>query len=60
MRELRKDTRFLAEEQAKKQGEVDEAYKRRMARVHGEIQSERAEEKAVEREKSKDRKRSGK
>ena len=59
IRELRKDARFLAAEQQKKQKEKDRAYNDRMKRVFGSIESERAEEKAMEREKMKEKKRSG-
>lgn len=60
MRELRKDTRFLAEEQTRRQLENEAAYKSRMTKVHGSIQLERAEEKAMEREKAKAKRRAGK
>lgn len=60
MRELRKDSRFLAEEQTRRQLETDAGYKSRMAKVHGSIEVERAEEKAMEREKSKEKRRAGK
>ncbi|KAI0677280.1 Nop14-like protein [Trametes maxima] len=59
IRELRKDARFLAAEQQKKQKEKDRAYNDRMKRVFGSLESERAEEKAMEREKSKDKRRAG-
>lgn len=59
IRELRKDARFLADEQQKKQKEKDKAYNDRMKRVFGGIESERAEEKAMEREKMREKKRSG-
>src|SRR5258708_4840404 len=59
MRELRKDNKFMATQRAKIQAEKDEAYKKKMAKVHGEIQEERAEEKRYLREKAKDKKRSG-
>ncbi|KAF9514135.1 hypothetical protein BS47DRAFT_1343462 [Hydnum rufescens UP504] len=60
MRELRKDNKFLAGEQARRQAEKDTAYKSRMAKVHGELQLERAEEKAMQREKAKNSRRAGK
>jgi nucleolar protein 14 len=60
MRELRKDSRFLAEEQTRRQLETEAAYKSRMAKVHGSIQVERAEEKAMEREKTKAKRKAGK
>ena len=59
IRELRKDARFLAAEQQRKQKEKDRAYNDRMKRVFGSIESERAEEKAMEREKLKEKKRAG-
>ncbi|TFK94236.1 Nop14-like protein [Polyporus arcularius HHB13444] len=59
IRELRKDARFLAGEQQKKQKEKDRAYNERMKRVFGSIESERAEEKALEREKMKEKRRAG-
>ena len=59
IRELRKDARFLAAEQQKKQKAKDQAYGERMKRVFGSIESERAEEKAMEREKMKEKKRAG-
>ena len=59
IRELRKDARFLAAEQQKQQKEKDKAYNDRMKRVFGSLESERAEEKAMEREKMKEKKRSG-
>ncbi|CAE6366691.1 unnamed protein product [Rhizoctonia solani] len=59
LRELRKDNKFLAAERAKRQMEVDTAYKQRMARVVGEMHSERAEQKQMEREKKREKKRAG-
>ncbi|CCL98246.1 uncharacterized protein FIBRA_00240 [Fibroporia radiculosa] len=59
IRELRKDARFLASEQQNQQKEKDRAYNQRMKRVIGSLESERAEEKAMEREKTKEKKRSG-
>ena len=59
IRELRKDARFLAAEQQKKQKAKDQAYGECMKRVFGSIESERAEEKAMEREKMKEKKRAG-
>lgn len=59
IRELRKDARFLAAEQQKKEKEKNKAYNDRMKRVFGSIESERAEEKAMEREKTKDKRRAG-
>lgn len=59
IRELRKDARFLAGEQQKKQKEKDLEYNSRMKRVYGTLESERAEEKAEEREKDRDKRRAG-
>lgn len=59
IRELRKDARFLAAEQQKEQRQKDHAYRDRMKKVFSTIESERAEEKAMEREKMKEKKRSG-
>jgi len=59
IRELRKDARFLANVEQKKEIEKDRAYNERMKRVVGSIESERAEEKRMEREKSKEKRRSG-
>lgn len=59
IRELRKDSRFLAAEEQKKQTEKDRAYKASMNKVFGSIEGERAEEKAMEREMAKDKRRSG-
>jgi len=59
LRELRKDARFLAGVQQEKQMEQDRSYHDRMKRVFGSIEGERAEEKAMEREKTKAKKRAG-
>jgi nucleolar protein 14 len=59
IRELRKDSRFLAAVEQKKQSEKDRAYKDSMKKVFGSIEGERAEQKAMEREKSREKKRSG-
>ena len=59
IRELRKDARFLAGEQLKKEKAKDQAYNDRMKRVFGSLEGERAEQKAMEKEKLKDKKRSG-
>lgn len=60
IRELRKDNRFLAEEQMKRQEEVDKGYKARITRAVGEIQTERHEQKQMEKEKMREKRRSGK
>ncbi|GLB34168.1 putative nop14-like protein [Lyophyllum shimeji] len=59
IRELRKDAKFLAAVEQQKQKEKDHAYHERMKRVFGSIEGERAEEKAMEREKQKLKKRAG-
>ena len=59
IRELRKDARFLAVVEQKKQMEKDSAYNNRMNKVFSSIEGERAEQKAMEREKIRDKKRSG-
>ena len=59
IRELRKDARFLASVQQKKQIEKDREYNSRLKRVYGSIESERAEEKALERQKQKEKRRAG-
>ncbi|KAH7912968.1 nucleolar protein 14 [Hygrophoropsis aurantiaca] len=59
IRELRKDAKFLAAIEHKKQREKDHAYKDRMNRVFNSLEGERAEQKAMDREKSRDRKRAG-
>ncbi|KAF8914317.1 nucleolar protein 14 [Gymnopilus junonius] len=60
IRELRKDARFLASVEQKRQIDKDKAYNERMRRVFGSIEGERAEEKAMEREKAKEKRRAGK
>ncbi|KDQ08229.1 hypothetical protein BOTBODRAFT_118835 [Botryobasidium botryosum FD-172 SS1] len=60
MRELRKDNRFLAAEQTKRQVEKDRAYKARMAKVEGALGAERHEEKQMEKEKMREKRRAGK
>jgi nucleolar protein 14 len=59
IRELRKDARFLAAEQQKRQKDKDKAYNDRMKRVFGSLEGERAEQKAMEKEKMKEKKRAG-
>lgn len=60
MRELRKDTRFLAGVQQREQAEKDRGYEERMRRVAGSLEGERAEEKRMEKDKMKMKKRAGK
>ncbi|WVR05233.1 hypothetical protein IAU60_002245 [Kwoniella sp. DSM 27419] len=59
IRELRKDNRFLAGERDREQAEKDKAYNSKMKRVEGEIHMERAEEKAMQREKAREKRRRG-
>ncbi|KAJ7194567.1 nucleolar protein 14, partial [Mycena pura] len=59
IRELRKDARFLAGVEQRKQTEQSRTYNEKLKQVHGSIQTERAEEKAMEREKVRAKKRAG-
>ncbi|KAF8489115.1 nucleolar protein 14 [Gautieria morchelliformis] len=59
IRELRKDTRFLATVQQKRQMEEAKAYNARMKKVFSSIESERAEQNALDREKAREKKRAG-
>jgi nucleolar protein 14 len=59
IRELRKDNRFLAGEKAKDQAEKDREYTAKMRRAEGSITVERAEEKEMEREKAREKRRAG-
>jgi len=59
IRELRKDTRFLAGVEQEKRREKDKAYHERIKKVFGSMEMERAEEKALEREKARDKRRTG-
>ncbi|CDZ98611.1 Nucleolar protein involved in 40S ribosome biogenesis [Phaffia rhodozyma] len=60
IRELRKDAKFLSAERNRVKDEKDKAYEQRMRSAHGAIQVERSEEKQMEREKARDKKRAGK
>ncbi|KIY66708.1 Nop14-like protein [Cylindrobasidium torrendii FP15055 ss-10] len=60
IRELRKDSRFLANVQQEQQREKDKSYRDSLRKVYGSIEGERAEEKAMEKEKARDKKRAGK
>ncbi|KAH7105528.1 Nop14-like protein [Auriculariales sp. MPI-PUGE-AT-0066] len=53
IKELRKDARFMAEVVHRQQQEKDQGYNERLKKVHAGLEGERAEEKALEREKSK-------
>lgn len=59
LRELRRDAQFLARQQQKRQAEKDEAYNLSMRRALGSIEIERAEEKKMQKEKLKEKKRAG-
>ncbi|KAH7887461.1 Nop14-like protein [Phlebopus sp. FC_14] len=59
IRELRKDARFLAAAEHKKQMEKDAAYKSRMSKAFSSLEEERAEQKAMDREKAKEKRRAG-
>lgn len=59
IRELRKDAKFLAGVQQKEQQEKDRGYTDRIKKAVASIDPERAEEKALLREKAKDKRRSG-
>ncbi|GAA6008589.1 hypothetical protein JCM11491_003358 [Sporobolomyces phaffii] len=57
VRELRKDNRFLAVEEAKRKKTDDVAYEKKITKIMGSLQDERAEEKAFEREKTRGKRR---
>jgi nucleolar protein 14 len=59
IRELRKDAKFLAAVEHKKQVEKDRGYKDRMNKAFSSLEGERAEQKAMDREKAKEKRRSG-
>ncbi|KZV76010.1 Nop14-like protein [Peniophora sp. CONT] len=59
IRELRKDARFLAGVEQEKQREKDAAYSLNLKRAYGSIEGERAEEKAMERDKAREKRRAG-
>lgn len=59
IRELRKDAKFLASVEHKKQVEKDNAYKERMNKVFNSLEGERAEQKSMEREKTREKRRAG-
>lgn len=59
IRELRKDARFLAAVEQKKQIEKDREYNERLKRAYTSIESERAEQKAMEKEKAREKRRAG-
>lgn len=57
IRELRKDARFLASVQQKREVEEAESYNARMKKVFSSIEQERSEQKSMEREKKREKKR---
>ena len=59
IRELRKDSRFLSAVQHQKQQEKDKSYSDRMNKVFSTLQTERAEQKQMDREKMREKRRSG-
>jgi nucleolar protein 14 len=59
LRELRKDAQFLARQQQERQAEKDQAYNLSMRRALGSIEVERAEEKKMQKEKVREKKRAG-
>lgn len=59
IRELRKDAKFLAGVQEKEQQEKDRRYNERIKKAIASIEPERAEEKAMLREKARDKRRAG-
>lgn len=59
IRELRKDARFLAAVKRKEQQEKDRVYSETLKKAHASIEPERAEEKAMLREKAKGKRRAG-
>lgn len=59
IRELRKDAQFLSGVKHKEQQEKDQVYKDRMNRVMNDLEGERAEQKKMDREKLKEKKRAG-
>jgi nucleolar protein 14 len=59
IRELRKDARFLASVEQQKQKEKDQEYRSIMNKKFASIEGERAEQKAMEREKSREKRRAG-
>jgi nucleolar protein 14 len=60
IRELRKDARFLAAVEQQKQVQKDKEYNERMKKAFTSMEGERAEQKAMEKEKAKDKRRRGK
>lgn len=59
IRELRKDAQFVASERAAEREAEDQSYKRKIDRIMGTIQSERSEEKELEKVKARLRRQAG-
>ncbi|KAF8450247.1 nucleolar protein 14 [Boletus edulis BED1] len=59
VRELRKDAKFIAAVEHNKQMEKDRVYKERMNKAFSSLEGERAEQKAMEREKGREKRRAG-
>ena len=59
IRELRKDARFLSAVKLKEQMGKDRSYSERMNKVFSTLESERAEQKKMDKEKVKEKKRAG-
>ena len=59
IRELRKDASFLAEERERRRIAEDASYKRKIDRIVGGMQSERSEEKQLDRARALVKKRAG-
>ncbi|KAL5487963.1 NOP14 [Sanghuangporus weigelae] len=59
IRELRKDARFMASVKEKEQQEKDRSYTDKMNKVFATIERERAEQKKMEKEKAKEKRRAG-
>ena len=59
IRELRKDARFLSAVKLKEQMDKDRSYSERMNKVFSSLESERAEQKKMDKEKVKEKKRAG-
>ena len=59
IRELRKDAKFIAGVEQKKQMEKDRIYKERMNKAFSSLEGERAEQKAMDREKAREKRRAG-
>lgn len=59
IRELRKDSQFVASERAAERAAEDHAYKRKIDRIMGTLQSERSEEKELDKAKARLRRQAG-